>query len=49
MRKLYSLIAVFMVITMILTACGQQVATDTPIAETGEIEDVVIESIPWIQ
>ncbi len=42
MRKLYGLIAVFMVITMILTACGQQAATDTPVAETGEVEEVVM-------
>jgi ABC-type transport system substrate-binding protein len=42
MRKLHVLIAVLMIITIILTACGQQTATDTPVAETGEVEEVVI-------
>jgi ABC-type transport system substrate-binding protein len=42
MRKLYGLIAVLMVITMIMTACGQQAETDSRVTETGEVEEVVI-------
>jgi ABC-type transport system substrate-binding protein len=39
MRKLYGLIAVLLVVTMIMTACTQQATTETP---TGEVEEVVM-------
>jgi ABC-type transport system substrate-binding protein len=42
MRKLYGLIALLMVITMIMTSCDQRVITSTPVTETGEVEDVVM-------
>jgi predicted small secreted protein len=42
MRKLYGLIALLMIITMVLTACGQQAGTDASVGETGEVEEVVM-------